>query len=42
MTPRLFAIERWAQRAPATRWPLVLLLVLLVWGLAGGVAGPLP
>ena len=27
------------QRAPATRWPLVLLLIVLLIGLAGGLTG---
>lgn len=38
MTPRL-PIERWAERAPALRWPLVGLLIILLIGLAGGVTG---
>ena len=42
MSSRLFAVERWAQRAPTTRWPLVLLAILLLVGLAGGLAGPTP
>jgi hypothetical protein len=39
MSPRLFAIERWAARRPATRFPLVLLALLLLAGLAGGISG---
>jgi hypothetical protein len=39
MSARLFAIERWACRAPATRWPLVLLGLLLLVGLGGGITG---
>ena len=40
MTERpLFPLERWAARAPATRWPLVLVALLLLFGLAGGIAG---
>lgn len=40
MTPRLpMPLERWAQRSPRTRWPLVLLLILALIGLAGGIAG---
>jgi hypothetical protein len=36
------AIERWAARRPATRWPLVLLALLLLIGLGGGITGALP
>ena len=32
-------IERWAQRSPRTRWPLVLLLIVALIGLAGGITG---
>lgn len=40
MTPSLpFPLERWASRSPRTRWPLVLLLIVALIGLAGGVAG---
>jgi hypothetical protein len=35
----MMPLEAWAQRHPRTRWPLVLLLVVLLIGLAGGVAG---
>jgi len=35
MTP----LETWATRRPATRWPLVLLALLLLFGLAGGITG---
>lgn len=31
-------LEHWAERNPRVRWPLVLLLLLLLIGLAGGVA----
>jgi hypothetical protein len=41
MSRRLFAIERWAARRPSTRGPLLLLALLLITGLAGGIAGPL-
>lgn len=34
-----FPLERWAERAPRTRWPLVLLALALLWGVAGGLAG---
>jgi hypothetical protein len=34
-----FPIEAWAQRSPRTRWPLVLLLMLALIGLAGGITG---
>ena len=34
-----FPLERWAQRSPRTRWPLVLLLIVALIGLAGGVTG---
>lgn len=37
MTPP-FPLERWAARNPRTRWPLVLLLIVLLIGLAGGAA----
>lgn len=32
-------LERWAARSPRTRWPLVLLLIVALIGLAGGVTG---
>jgi hypothetical protein len=32
-------LETWATRRPATRWPLVLLALLLLFGLAGGITG---
>ena len=32
-----FPLETWAERSPRTRWPLVLLLILALIGLAGGV-----
>lgn len=35
-----FPLERWANRAPRVRWPLILLLIAVLIGLAGGVAGP--
>lgn len=38
MSGPMFALERWAQRRPATRYPLLLLALLLLWGLAGGIA----
>jgi hypothetical protein len=31
-------IESWAQRNPRRRWPLVLAALVLLIGLAGGVA----
>ena len=34
-----FPIERWAERSPRTRWPLVLLLIVALIGLAGGITG---
>ena len=30
-------IEAWAQRSPRTRWPVVLLLIVALIGLAGGL-----
>ena len=39
MTGRLFALERWAERSPRVRFPLLLLALLLLWGLAGGLSG---
>lgn len=30
-------IEAWASRSPLTRWPLVLLLIVALIGLAGGL-----
>jgi hypothetical protein len=42
MSERLFAIERWAARAPHTRYPALLLALLLLIGLGGGLTGPLP
>jgi hypothetical protein len=39
MTARLFAIERWAARAPHTRYPALLLALLLLIGLGGGLTG---
>jgi len=36
-------LARWAERRPAVRWPLVLVLVFLLWGLAGWLDhAPLP
>lgn len=32
-----FPLERWAARSPALRWPLILLLILVLIGLAGGI-----
>lgn len=32
-------LEAWAQRSPRARWPLVLLLIVALIGLAGGVTG---
>lgn len=34
-------LERWASAAPSTRWPLVLLGLLALWGVAGYIAPPL-
>lgn len=34
-TPDHWPLARWADRKPATRWPLVLLLILALYGLAG-------
>lgn len=33
--PHRWPLSRWADRDPLVRWPLVLLLLLLLWGLAG-------
>ena len=35
----LFALERWAQARPAQRFPMLLLALLLLVGLAGGITG---
>ena len=37
MTGRLFALERWAERSPRVRFPLLLLAILVLVGLAGGL-----
>ena len=37
MTPP-FPVERWAARNPRLRWPLVFIALLLLLGLAGGIA----
>jgi hypothetical protein len=42
MSPRLFALARWAARSPRTRYPALLLALLLLIGLGGGTTGPLP
>ena len=34
-------LERWAERNPRLRWPLMLVALFVLWGLAGGVASPL-
>lgn len=39
MNSPLFALERWAQARPARRFPLLLLALLLLVGLAGGITG---
>jgi hypothetical protein len=31
-------LERWAARAPRVRWPMVLVLLFALWGVAGFVA----
>lgn len=33
----MMPVETWAQRHPRTRWPLVLLAIVLLIGLAGGI-----
>lgn len=33
----MMPLEAWAAHSPRTRWPLVLLLIVLLIGLAGGV-----
>lgn len=33
----MMPLETWAQRHPRTRWPLVLLAIVLLIGLAGGL-----
>ena len=33
-----FPLEAWADRNPRVRWPLVYLLLLLLWGLGGWIA----
>ncbi len=30
-------LERWCARNPTVRWPLVALLLLFLWGLAGAL-----
>jgi hypothetical protein len=42
MSPRLFAIEAWAARAPRTRYPALLLALLVLIGLGGGLTEPMP
>lgn len=32
-----FPLERWAARSPRVRWPLVLVALLVLFGLAGGL-----
>lgn len=32
-------LSRWADRAPAWRWPLIYAVILILWGLAG-IADP--
>lgn len=31
-------LTAWADRAPAVRYPLLLVLIFVLWGLAGAVA----
>lgn len=38
MSGRLFAIERWAERNPRVRYPLICVALLLLWGIGGGIA----
>lgn len=33
--PDQWLLARWADRNPRVRWPLVVLLVFFLWGLAG-------
>lgn len=33
-------LAEWADRSPRVRWGAVIAFVLLMWGLAGGVAPP--
>ena len=35
----MMPLETWARRHPGTRWPLVLLAIVLLIGLAGGITG---
>ena len=35
----MMPLEAWAHRHPRTRWPLVLLLIVALIGLAGGATG---
>lgn len=34
----MMPLESWASRSPRVRWPLVLALIILLIGLAGGIA----
>lgn len=33
-----FPITAWADRSPRTRYPILLLVLFLLWGLAGAIA----
>lgn len=40
MTRLPLPIERWAERRPDTRYPIVFVAIFLLWGVAGWIAGP--
>jgi len=41
--PEPSPLERWCARSPRVRWPLVFLLIVFLWGLAGWLDSiPLP
>lgn len=34
-SPDRWPLARWADRSPLTRWPLILLLIFVLYGIAG-------
>jgi hypothetical protein len=35
--PRLWPLAAWCDRSPRIRWPLLVVVLFLLWGIAGGI-----